>query len=149
MKLVIILVLVLGVLGGGGFAAYTMFPEQVGAFVEEMMKPAPKEIITDIVDLEPINLPIFEKGTVKRFYVMQMSLETFRETGGSDAARNQLPRIQNAFIQYLRALQESGLRPGFGDLDFMRERLTKIANDVLGEGRVRSVLFQTIFERPV
>ncbi|GAB4187315.1 MAG: hypothetical protein OHK0024_27810 [Thalassobaculales bacterium] len=144
-----ILVVLLAVLGGGGFAAYKVFPEQVGGFVAEMMKPKPKEIITDIIDLDPINLPVFEGGTVRRFYVIQISLETYRDNGGSDSVRAQVPRIVDGFIKYLTALQERNLRPGFGNLDFMRERLVKVATEIVGPDKVKNVLFQNVFERPL
>ena len=49
------------------------------------------------------------------------------------------------------ALPISNLRikPGFEDLDFVKERLLNVSAKVVGEGEVRDILFRNAFEKPM
>lgn len=152
MKIVIILVVLLALLGGGGFAAWTFLPEVVrpllGMDLPEGMEPKPKPpVATSVVDIEPIILPLFEDGTVRRFFVMEISVEVYQPDGATLLQR-QLPRLQDAYIVYLLSLQSRGIS-GLQDLAFLKDRLLKVTRDVLGPDVVHDILFKNVFERPV
>lgn len=152
MKIVIILVVLLALIGGGGFAAWTFMPEVVRPLLgmdvpAGMEKPKPPPP-TSVIDLEPMVLPLFENGTVRRFFVMEISVEVYQPDGPVQLQR-QLPRLQDAYLVYLLSLQSKGMGPGQVDLEFLKERLLKVTRDVLGPNVVHDLLFKNVFERPV
>lgn len=151
MKIVIILVVLLALIGGGGFAAWTFFPDVVKPLVgiyPEGQEPPPPPPQTSLVNIDPLVMPIFEEGTVRRFLVLELSFEVFQPDGGL-IVQSQLPRIQNAFLTYILSLQAKGLNDKLTDLRFLKERLLRVTTDVVGPGVVNDILLKNVFERPV
>ncbi|EDP66377.1 hypothetical protein BAL199_25559 [alpha proteobacterium BAL199] len=83
MKLIVIIVALLALVGGGGFAAITFAPSMVpipirnllGVEVteaEQIEADRPKN--TTLIDIEPLTIPMFENGEVDRFLVMHVLL---------------------------------------------------------------------------
>lgn len=151
MKIVIILVVLLALIGGGGFAAWTFFPDVVKPMVgiyPEGQEPPPPPPQTGLVNIDPLVMPIFEDGTVRRFLVLELSFEVYQPRG-SLIVQSQLPRLQNAFLTYVLSLQAKGLSDKLTDLRFLKERLKQVATDVVGPGVVHDILLKNVFERPV
>ncbi|GHD47617.1 hypothetical protein GCM10017083_18200 [Thalassobaculum fulvum] len=157
MKIVIIIVALLALIGGGGFAAVTFAPSMVPVPVrtllgievsQEEMEAAAKPSVTTLIDIEPITIPIFENGTVDRFLVMHVLLEV--EPGEKQAYVNrQLPRLIDMFITYTHALAALDVAPGIQDRQFLKERLLAKIDETIGKGYVVNLLFSDLFERPL
>jgi flagellar basal body-associated protein FliL len=146
MKLLFILVILAAILGGGGYAAWTFYREPIEAKVTEMLRP--KEPPGVPLPLEPITLPLFKGGLPDRFLTLEMSLIC----AGNDAmlrVKGQVPRLVDAYIQYLHSLANLRIQPGFEDLDFVKERLLAVSAQVVGPGEVRDILFRNAFEKPI
>lgn len=146
MKLLFVLVVLLALLGGGGYAAWTFYREPIETKVAEMMKP--KEPPPIPLPLDPITLPLFKGGQPDRFLTLEMTLIC----AGNEAmlrVKGQVPRLVDAYIQYLHSLANLRIRPGFEDLDFVKERLLNVSAKVVGEGEVRDILFRNAFEKPI
>lgn len=151
MKIVIILIALLLLLGGGGFAAWTFFPDMVKPMLgiyPEGQEPPPPPAATGIVDIDPLIMPIFEDGTVRRFLVLELSFEVYQPNGNL-IVQSQLPRLQNAFLTYILSLQAKGLNDKLTDPRFLKDRLMRVTADVMGPGVVHDILLKNVFERPV
>ena len=112
---------------------------------EEPPKPPPA---TGVVNIDPLIMPIFEDGTVRRFLVLELSFEVYQPNGGL-IVQSQLPRLQNAFLTYILSLQANGLNDKLTDLRFLKDRLMRVTTDVVGPGVVHDILLKNVFERPV
>jgi flagellar basal body-associated protein FliL len=146
MRLIILLVVLAGVLGGGGYAAWRFYREPLQGAVENMLKP--KEPPSLQVTLEPITLPLFKGGQPDRFLIMEMTLVVAGEQGLLTTNRLK-PRIIDAFLLYLNALAQLSIEPGLNDLEFVKQRLLIVCERVTGPGVVRDILFKNAFERPL
>ena len=92
------------------------------------------------VRLPPINIPIFQGDTVRRYMQMSVSLEVPEGTSLTDI-RQQVPRLRDAFVTELSSrsvMRHDG--SGVLDLELLKLRLLKRAQDVLGEKFVSDVL---------
>jgi len=98
--------------------------------------------------LDPITLPLFKGGQPERFLTIEMTLIC----AGNDAmlrVKGQIPRLVDAYIQYLHSLANLRIRPGFEDLDFVKDRLLNVSAQIAGPGEVRDILFRNAFEKPI
>jgi len=146
MKVVIILVLALALVGGGGFAAWKFFGDQIGSFVGDLLKPGEKP--TALFDVDPITIPLIEDHQVKRFLIVHVALEVTKGEGET-VVKERLPYLRDAYIRYLLALASLDISPGIKDLDFLRGRLLEVSQRAVGKQYVKGVLFAHIFERPL
>jgi flagellar basal body-associated protein FliL len=157
MKLIVIIVALLALVGGGGFAAITFAPSMVpipirnllGVEVteaEQIEADRPKN--TTLIDIEPLTIPMFENGEVDRFLVMHVLLEV--EPGEKQAyVTAMLPRLIDMLITYTHALASLGVAPGISDRQFLKERLLAKIDETIGKGYVINLLFSDLFERPL
>lgn len=146
MKLLLILLVLASLLGGGGFFAWTNYREPIEAKVTEMMTPkAPPGVP---LPLDPITLPLFKGGQPDRFLTLEMTL-ICAGNDGMLRVKGQIPRLVDAYIQYLHSLANLRIKPGFEDLDFVKDRLLNVSAQVVGEGEVRDILFRNAFEKPI
>ncbi len=157
MKIIVIIVALLALVGGGGFAMVTFAPTMVPVPLRNMLgievseeeqieSDRPKS--TTFIDIEPLTIPIFENNTVDRFLVMHLLLEV--EPGEKQAYVNaQLPRLIDMFITYTHALAALGVAPGISDRQFLKVRLLAKIDETIGKGYVLNLLFADLFERPL
>jgi flagellar basal body-associated protein FliL len=159
MKLVIILVGVLALVGGGVFGTAMFAPGLLPPAVVTMLgqevppepeKPAvePRPENTVLIDLEPLQIPLFRNDDVDRFLIIHILIEV-RPGKDADLVNNKLLRIIDTFITYIHALNALDIEPGVGDRAFLKQRLLVKAEEILGEGVVVDLLFVNIFERPI
>ena len=157
MKIIVIIVVLLALVCGGGFAMVTFAPSMVpvplrnmlGIDVSEAEQTASdRPTNTTFIDIEPLTIPIFENNTVDRFLVMHVLLEV--EPGEKQAFVNaQLPRLIDMFITYTHALAALGVAPGISDRQFLKDRLLAKIDETIGKGYVLNLLFADLFERPL
>lgn len=133
----IILFLMLAV--GGALASYMM-----GRSLDAAPPGPPEEVVEEghvaFVRLPPINIPIFQGDTVRRYMQMSVSLEVPEGTSLTDI-RQQVPLLRDAFVTELSSrsvMRHDG--SGVLDLELLKLRLLKRAQDVLGEKEVSDVL---------
>lgn len=159
MKLVIILVGVLALVGGGVFgtamfapgllppAVVTMLGQEVPPEPEgPAVEPRPENTV--LIDLEPLQIPLFRNDDVDRFLIIHILIEV-RPGKDADLVNSKLLRIIDTFITYIHALNALDIEPGVRDRAFLKQRLLVKAGEILGEGVVVDLLFVNIFERPI
>lgn len=159
MKLVIILVVVLGLAGGGVFGTAKLAPDLLPPALLTMLgeplppepeKPAvePRPEETVLIDLEPLQIPMFRNDDVDRFLIIHILVEV-RPGAHVDLVNKNLLRIIDTFITYVHALNALDIEPGVNDRAFLKSRLLVKAEEILGPGVVVDLLFVNIFERPI
>ena len=159
MKLVIIAVAVLALIGGGVFGTAMLAPGLLPPAVLTMLgqevppepeKPEfePRPENTVLIDLEPLQIPMFRNDDVDRFLIIHILVEV-RPGPDADLVNRKILRIIDTFITYIHALNALDIEPGVNDRAFLKERLLVKAEEVLGEGVVVDLLFVNIFERPI
>jgi len=159
MKLVIILVGVLALVGGGVFGtamfAPGLLPPAVVTMLGQEVPPEPEKSAVEprpentvLIDLEPLQIPLFRNDDVDRFLIIHILIEV-RPGKDADLVNNKLLRIIDTFITYIHALNALDIEPGVGDRAFLKQRLLVKAEEILGEGVVVDLLFVNIFERPI
>ncbi len=153
MKKVIILLAALGLLGGGGFFAWSQVssgPESAdekvtGAAVEKkapvnkQMKPTDEVFY---VVMPPITAPFIRDGTFAQYVVLVVNLEVSTKDDMELVAKNQ-PRLRDAFVSALHSLATQRSRnQRLINLARIKSRLLAGADRVLGVGVVDAVLVQ-------
>jgi hypothetical protein len=159
MKLAIILVVVLGLVGGGVFGTAKLAPGLLPPAVLTMLgeplppepekpefEPRPEETV--LIDLEPLQIPMFRNDDVDRFLIIHILVEV-RPGEHVELVNRNLLRIIDTFITYVRALNALDIEPGVNDRAFLKSRLLVKAEEILGPGVVVDLLFVNIFERPI
>lgn len=159
MKLVIIVVVILGLIGGGVFgtamfapallppAVLTMLGQEVPPEPEKSdITPRPEDTV--LIDLEPLQVPLFRNDDVDRFLIIHILVEV-RPGEHADLVNKNILRIIDTFITYIHALNALDIEPGVNDRAFLKSRLLVKADEILGEGVVVDLLFVNIFERPI
>ncbi|UUX50225.1 hypothetical protein NUH88_00695 [Nisaea acidiphila] len=158
MKIVIILVILIALAGGGVFGVSMFAPGLLPPMVLEMLgqevppeeEKAVKErpSVTQLVDLEPLSIPIFKDGQVDRFLVLHIFIEV--EPGPNfELVNRDKVRIIDAYLKYVHALSSLDIKPGIKDLAFLKQRLLAKTEEIVGEGVIVDLLFQNVFERPL
>ncbi|MEQ8331753.1 flagellar basal body-associated FliL family protein [Nisaea sp.] len=157
MKIVVILVLLLVLAGGGVFGVSMFAPGLLPPVVLEMLgKEVPprdetvveRPAVTQLIDLEPLSIPIFRDGQVDRFLVLHMLIEV-RPGEDFELVNLKKVRIIDAILKYVHALSSLEIRPGVNDRAFLKERLLAKIEEIVGKGVVVELLFQNVFERPL
>jgi flagellar basal body-associated protein FliL len=159
MKMVIIVVVILALIGGGVFgtamfapgllppAVLTMLGQEIPPEPEKPeFEPRPEETV--LIDLEPLQVPLFRNDDVDRFLIIHILVEV-RPGEHADLVNKNLLRLIDTFITYIHALNALDIEPGVNDRAFLKDRLLVKAEEVLGEGIVVDLLFVNIFERPI
>ncbi len=143
MKRVILIVVVLILLGGGGGAGWWFFlREPPTEDAAEAATPAvPDAIDTQrALDLDPFVMPVLRNGRVIQHVTVLLRVE-FAAPESDDWAEESTPRLRDAFLRELHGLFAFRHIQVQGEaLPVVRQRLTAVANRVLGDGRVKAVL---------
>jgi len=108
-------------------------------------RPSAKETV--LIDIDPLQIPLFRDGTVDRSLFMHLMIEV-RQGPDVDLVNTNLIRIIDAFLSYVHALNALDIRPGVNDRAFLKERLLVKAAEIVGPNIIVDLLFVNIFERP-
>ena len=145
MKLIVIVVIVLVLLAGGGGAAYYFRADLFGDSASR--PPITKTTDTLFVDLESMTIAVIRNRRIAKHVVLQVTLEVPDEETRASVS-HALPRIKDAFIKDLYdyyAVQQQG-RDGI-NVEAIKKRLKRTADEVMGPGKVNAVLIQGAVER--
>ena len=158
-RIIIIVVAILALSVGGIFGLATFAPGMLpNALLDILGVEAPEEesepvsvrpnpLDTALVDLEPMQIPLFRDNKVERSLFMHILIEVRR---GSDEKliNDNLIRIVDSFLSYVHALNALNIQPGVNDRAFLKQRLLVKAEEIVGPGVIIDLLFVNIFERP-
>lgn len=132
------------VVGAGAYGAYKfVLYRQAQEYAEE----AQATTTPVFVDLDPVYVPIVRDGDLKETRVFQITIET-REGGPHTTLLREKPKVQDLMVRYLTAYAERRGPENIDNPDYMKRELTLACGDVLGQGVVRNVLFNSILTRP-
>ena len=159
MKIVIILVVVLALIGGGVFGVATFAPGLLPPAVLGMLGIEPPPVDeepeveerpsnTSLIDMEPMQIPLFRDNDVDRFLILHILIEV-RPGRDFDIVNSRLLKLIDAFITYIHALNALDIEPGVNDRGFLKERLMVKAEEIVGPGVIVDLLFVNVFERPI
>ena len=161
MKILMIIGLALVLLGGGGAGAYFYFKQPAeaasGATGEHGKVAKPKKgghgdgaHAGVFVQLDPLILPIIDRSGVTQTVSLVVVIATT-----DDAIKQEItamaPRLKDAFIQDMYGVlsQENTMKNGVIQVTALKDRLHKVSNRVLGEGKATEVLLQVVQQRPL
>lgn len=102
------------------------------------------------VELTPIILPIMDAQGVSQVVTLIVSLEVTNEEN-EKFAQALSPRLKDAYIQDMYGVlnRKASMEGGVIKVDQLKERLNRIASQVLGEDKVNGVLLQVVNQRPI
>lgn len=160
MRLVIIAVIALMVLGGGGIGAYYYFGQQANASTgEEVKEGAEKKAeakggghgeggAVEYVKLDPLILPLVTNDGLNQVVSLVVAIEVM-DAANKQAVTNLVPRLTDAFIQDMYGVISSeAMKDGVLQVGYLKERLNKISQKVLGGEIETNVLLQVVQQRP-
>jgi flagellar FliL protein len=149
LKWIIILVVLLGVLGGGGYFAYTKFfaadpdPEQP-ASAEGETTTAPEETTAELQGYEDlVTLPTFVVNLAdplgRRYLKLTMDVEVADAESAKKLA-DQEPKVRDAIILLLSSKTYQDLST-IEDKIVLKKEIVERLNQILGNGKVLRVYF--------
>jgi len=157
MKKIIMLALVLILLVGGGAGAYfTLLAKPAEASTGEdatahvEVEEEYEDEHYEFVELEPLILPIVGDDGVSQTVSLVVVLEVM-DTAAVHHVEEMTPKIKDAFIQdlYGTLSRHAALKGGVIQVGYLKQRLNKISQKVLGEDQVHDVLLQVVQQRPI
>ena len=159
-RIIVIIVLVIAIAVGGVFGVATFSPSLLplsvltflGIELPPQEKPKdssarPSAAETVLIDIEPLQIPLFRDGSVDRSLFMHILIEV-RQGPDADLVNKELIRIVDSFLSYVHALNELDIKPGVKDRAFLKQRLLVKAEEIVGHGVIVDLLFVNVFERP-
>lgn len=102
------------------------------------------------VSIGPIILPIITDEGPQQIMTMIVSLQV-NDTNDSDKVREQLPRLVDAYMRALYGKLDTGnMHHGvIVDIDFIKRKVAKATDEIMGKGIVEDVLIQAVSQRQV
>lgn len=150
MRILTMIVGVLLVLVGG---ATLFFPQAAQA-----AKEAPKgdgghgegAVVPNYVEIKSIILPIVDNYGVSQVISMALSLEVSSEAA-AEKVRAMTPRLKDAYIQDMYGVlsKQAALKGGVIQVGYIKERLNKVSNRIMGDDSIQEVLLQVVNQRPI
>ena len=144
MKRYAILLVLLALLGGGGFAAWTYgmpIYEKMQAEKAEQPEPEPEPLL---VSLDPLLIPVIENNRVTYHLTLAISLEV-ADLDGDEKLRESLPRVIDAFNTELHGLMTLRfVREGGVELPLVKQRLLVAGERELGPGVITDVVITAV-----
>lgn len=162
MKLAIIGLAAVVLLGGAAAGAYFYFDKPAVASLPPADKIAEEEHAVKLdeagnslpteffVELDALILPIMDDRGVTQTVSMIVTLEVPSDEIAKEIERLS-PRIKDAFIQdmYGTLNRKTSMDKGVVNVGMIKERLKRLSQRVVGEGKVNDVLLQVVQQRRV
>lgn len=141
-------------LGGGGAGAYFYFQKPAEAAGGEHAKAAAKPKKDShahsavFVQMDPLILPVIGNNGVSQVLSLVIVLETSDEKYRAEI-QSMAPRLKDAFIQDMYGVlsHSAMMQDGVLQVGILKDRLHKISNHVMGDGKVDQVLLQVVQQR--
>jgi flagellar FliL protein len=164
MKPVILALVALMFLGGSGAGAYFYFKQPAEAAIgagdehkqAEKAKTKSKDkghgegAHTSFVQIDPLILPLINNEGASQVISLVIVLETTDDATKAEITAL-IPRLKDAYIQdmYGALSHDVLVRDGVLQIGALKDRLHKVSNHVLGEGKATGVLLQVVQQRPI
>lgn len=170
MRIIIIGLVALLVLGGGAAGAYFYFSKGAEASIgadegldheaesgdhSKDKKHAKKgkhgeEVLSFFVELDPLMLPIVDNNGVHQVVSLVVALEVADEEIAGRVEQMK-PKLTDAIIQDTYGIlnRHAAMNGGLIEIQEIKARLNKVANDVMGDDEVHDVLLQVVQQRPI
>lgn len=102
----------------------------------------------EFVRLEPLVLPIIDENGVSQTLNLVVAIEV-KKVSHAERVRTLQPRIKDAMIQEMYGLlnRHAAYKGGVLQVKFLKDRLTKISQRVVGDDIVQGVLLQVVQQR--
>jgi flagellar FliL protein len=149
MKKLIAGFLAFAVILGGGMVGASMVSSQAQAAEEK--KDAQGEVGgISFVEMKPLVLPIVDRNGVSQIISLVVSLEV-KDPAAAAEVEKYSPRLTDAFIQDMYGIltRQAAMEGGVVQVGYIKSRLNKVTERVLGQDKVKDVLLQVVQQRPV
>ncbi|MBI1272571.1 MAG: hypothetical protein GC131_00595 [Alphaproteobacteria bacterium] len=101
------------------------------------------------INVGPLLFPVITDEGPKQIVSMIVAIQV-KDLATSDKVREKLPRLIDAFTRSIYGhLDASKLHGEMVDLDFVKDRIIKAAEEIMGRGIIDDVLIQAVAQRPV
>ena len=147
MKRLLIIIVVFGALLGSSAAAVFLFDLVPMAWLsapeKKQVEPPPLPLAA-YVDLNTMVVPVIMDGAVKTQFMMEIRFAV--EPQAKAAVEAYANRLQDAIVRDMHAYLPKHLETRESvDLALSRQRLHALATKIVGAGKIRDVLFQSVF----
>jgi flagellar basal body-associated protein FliL len=156
MKRIILIIVGLILLGAVGYLGYEYFlngrtPIQVfqqheRGIVEEKKKDI--DLTYYYIKIPPLTVSVIRNDRIVRIYTIQLIIEVKNEQAKLEVEQK-LPFLTNDFLTYLHTIAALPMIDDVANVPFVKARLKKIAEKIVGKDRVNSILIQATFDRAV
>ena len=138
-------VLVIAVSGGAVWFFFIQAETPIGT--EEEAKQAEAEAQVELIEFETISVPIIQNRQIKKFVMVQFSLEMVNAEAKENAERR-MPKLQDALFRtvygYFSNQPAGKIAINLGQV---RSRMQRASDKILGPGQVKGVVIQNALER--
>ena len=162
MKKIIMILMLLGLIGGGGYAGYTVVNQKAQAAVDEgdsehgggeAAKGEEGEGAAEgeYVKFDPLMLPVVGKnGDVKQMMHLVIVLEVASK-GDVDKVHALQPRLTDAYIRDMYGVigQQAAMKNGMLKVEMLKARLQKATQAIVGKNVQAEVLVQHLQQNPI
>ena len=104
----------------------------------------------EYVKMQPLMVPVIDSYGVSQVVSLVVSLEV-DGVFEADKVKAMSPRLTDAYIQnmYGAMSESSGIKNGVIQVGYIKKRLSKITDEVLGDDLHAEVLIQLVQQRPI
>lgn len=150
MKKLIIVAIALLLFGSAGFMALAFIDNPAEASEAKEAKEGEGAPAPTFVEMKPLVLPVLDKEGISQIVSIVVSLETDTPEKAKEVEALK-PRLTDAYIQGMYGVLSSKevMADGILQVEYIKGRLNKITNKVLGENKVKDVLLQVVQQRNV
>ena len=131
---------------GGAVWFFFLQAETPGGEGEEAQKAAAEAQI-ELLEFEPITVPIIHDRQLKKYVIVQFTLEMV-DAEAKKKAERRMPKLQDALFRTVYGYfsnQPAG-RPAI-NIDQVKSRMQRASDKVLGPGQVKGVVIRSALER--
>jgi flagellar FliL protein len=106
--------------------------------------------VTEYVELDALILPILDENGVSQIVSIVVALEV-ADVQTKDTVKQMSPKIKDAFIQDMYGVlnEHAALKGGVIQVQMLKERLSRISDEVVGDDMIMNVLLQVVKQRPI
>jgi flagellar FliL protein len=156
-KISLLVFAILLLAGGAGLYSFLNKPAQAANDAVSHEEKADKKSeethaaeAVSFIEMKPLVLPILDKNGVSQVVSLVVSLEVSNEEAKKEVERLS-PRLTDAYIQdmYGTLSRQAAMEGGLLQVNYIKDRLNRVTQSVIGEDKVKDVLLQVVQQRPV
>lgn len=124
-------------------------------FTSQAYAAAAKEAVVDddgmrFVRLDPLTLPIIDGDGVSQMVSLVIVLEV-DDLDKVSKIKKYTPKLKDAYIQNMYGIlnRKATIENGVLKVSSIKNKISKVTHEVMGEGYVNAVLLETVQQRPI